>query len=553
MPLTAYTGPFGSPELRHLLRRSLFGVSVADLTHFAGQSLDQVVDELLTFTNNTSPPIKAYSNPDGNGNPNPLLVDPNVSFGGTWINTVRIPGQPPNPTSPRIQSYLDWWTGLMLNQERNLREKLVLFWYNHNPVETGIVFNAELSYAYNQLIRTSCIGNFRDYMYNLTIDGCMLTYLNGNINTGVAPNENYAREMMELFMLGEGSGYTQSDVVEAARVLTGWTVVEDDNGTPILPTVVYRDLQHDNGDKDFSAFFNNQSINGQAGPDAGMNELNELLDMVVAKDECSLFVCRELYRWFVHTEIDPAAETDVIVPLAQIFRDNVAAPDQLRIVLRALLTSDHFFSTSVRGCMVKSPVDLAIGTARALRLPEPGDAIFEAQYNVWSDVRGFMTNCGQSVGEVPNVAGWPAYYLQPIFDAIWMDSAQYAARKRTYERFVKIGILTPSVTVQPQSANLEFRVDLIAVVQEFSNPVDPNALVSEAADLICTMPISQTVKDQLKVDHLLQGQVSDQYWSVAYTTYTSDPNTTDPAAQMVPLILRDLFLELLGSAESQLM
>lgn len=553
MPLTPYTGPFGPPELRHLLRRSLFGASVADMAHFNGQSLTQVVDELLNFTNTTTPPIKAYSNPDGNGNPDPGLVDPDVPFGTTWINTVRIPGQPPNPTSPRSKSYMDWWTGLLLEQDRNLREKLTLFWYNHLPNQTGIVFNAELCYAYNQLLRNSCMGNFRQLMYDLTVDGSMLLYLNGYLNMGAAPDENYARELMELFMLGEGSGYTQGDVAEAARLLTGWTVSEESGGNPILPIVVYNEANHDTGDKQFSPFFNNAVITGQPGPGGGAVEINALLDMITDHDECSLFVCRQLFRWFVHTEIDAAAETDVIVPLAQIFRDNATAPDQVRTVMQALLTCDHFFSAQVRGCMVKSPVDLTVGTVRNLRMPLPDAALYEAQYDIWSDIRGYMADCGQSIGEAPNVAGWAAYYQQPIFDAIWMDSAQYAARKHMWERLCYLGILTPQQTVLPQNANLEYKVDLVAVVQEFSDPADPNVLVAEAADLLFGVAVSQAVKDQLKTEHLLLGQVSDLYWTVAYTTYIADPNTTDPAAQMVPGMLTTLFLAIQGAAEAQLM
>ena len=553
MPLTPYTGPFGAPELRHLLRRSLFGASVADMAAFNGQSLNQAVDGLLTFTNNTTPPIKAYSNPDGNGVPDPSLVDPDVPFGTTWINTIRIPGQPPNPTSPRTKSYIDWWTGLMLEQERNLREKMTLFWYNHVPNQSGTVLNAELCYTYNQTLRNGCLGNFRQLIYDLTVDGAMLLYLNGYLNMGTAPDENYARELMELFTLGEGSGYTQGDVAEAARLLTGWTVVEESGGNPILPIVVFTEANHDATDKQFSAFFNNAVIQGQPGPNGGALEINALLDMIVGKEECSLFVCRQLFRWFVHTEIDAAAETDVIVPLAQIFRDNAGAPDQMRTVIGALLTCDHFFSTEVIGCMVKSPIDLVVGTVRNLRMPLPDASLFEAQYDIWSDIRGYMADCGQSVGEAPNVAGWPAYYQQPIYDALWMDSAQYSARKHTWERLSYLGVLSPPQTVLPQNANLEYKVDFVAVVQEFSDPGDPNVLVAEAADLLFAVPVSQSVKDQLKVEHLLLGQVSDLYWTVAYATYIADPNTQDPAAQMVPGMLTSLFLAMQGAAEAQLM
>ncbi|MBK6343399.1 MAG: DUF1800 family protein [Flavobacteriales bacterium] len=236
------------------------------------------------------------------------------------------------------------------------------FWHNHLPTEFGAIFNPRLTYVYDQLLRTQCLGNFRTLIHDISIDGAMLVYLNGYLNTAAAPDENYARELMELFTLGEGSGYTEEDVQAAARVLTGWTVRETDAlGDIVLPYVAYRPSQHVTDDKQFSAFFNNTVIQGQTGQAGGETELNALLDMILAKEEVSKFICREVYRFFVHGEIDASAETNVIEPLAEIFRDNAAAPDQMRIVMQALLTSDHFFSANVQGLHDHEPRGLGGG------------------------------------------------------------------------------------------------------------------------------------------------------------------------------------------------
>jgi uncharacterized protein (DUF1800 family) len=551
MTINPYAGPFGPEELRHLLRRSLFGAAIKDMQHFEGKTLVEVVDELLTFSTTVAPPLKAYTYPDNN--PDPNLVDPPVAFGTTWVDTVRQIGTPPNPSPYRYRSFLYWWTGLMLDQERTLREKLVLFWSNHLATQTFFVFNGELSYRWNKLLRDNCLGNFRTLIHDFTVDGACLIYLNGYLNVSVAPDENYARELFELFTLGHGSGYTESDVQAAARVLTGWTVVEEIDSTDVIPTVVYNPDKHDTGDKQFSSFFGNTVITGQGGPNGGANELNALLDMVQATDANALFICRELYRWFVHPEVDADIELNVITPLAQTFRDEAAAPDQMRTVLRKLLLSEAFFNPAIRSCMIKSPVDIGIGNARVLGLKVPGAETLEAQYWVWKDIWDLIAGAGQSIGEPPNVAGWPAYYNEPLLDRIWMDNSGYAGRKKIYQTFHDLGSTTPELTYEPQSAGLSVKVDHVALVQQFSNAADPNVLVQEAAQLLLSTPISLEVRNELKTNFLLVGQQDDSYWTDAYTTYVLDPDTTDPSAQMVPDLLRAFFLELVGAAEHELM
>lgn len=551
MPVTPYSGPFGTPELRHLLRRTLFGCSNADLAHFAGQSLDQVVTSLLDFTSATTPPLKNYWLNAGGG-PDPSLIDGNVPFGTTWVNTPRDPAQEPTVSQKRIESFAAWRTGLLVHQERTVREKLVLFWYNHMPVEASAVFNPDLQYAYDQLLRGHAKGNFRQLVHDVTVSGAMLIYLNGYLNNLFAPDENYARELMELFTLGEGSGYTEADVQAAARVLTGWTVRIDDNGTPILPGTIYLPFLHDASDKTFSAFFNNTTIAGQAGPDSGEVELNALLDMILAKEEVSLYICRELYRYFVHGQIDATTEAQLIVPLAELFRQHQDAPDQMRVVMHALLTSAQFFGSDIRACMIQPPVDLVVGTLRKLDFPFPTPAQMEAQYAAWLQVYSLLAYAGQNLYQPPNVAGWPAYHQFPQYDDIWMDSSTYPTRNNALGAILWVGITTDANMYQAASQNLTFKVDLLAVVAQFSDPYDPNVLVQEAVDLLFAVPVSATVRFQLKVAFLLLGQLSDHYWSDAYELYLLDPDTTNMTAQLVPNMLLGLFNDMRGSGEIHL-
>lgn len=552
MALTPYSGPFGVTELRHLLRRSLFGASIDDLNHFAGMGLEAVVQELLAFTNNTTPPVKAYSSADPNGVQDPNLIDVAVQFGQPWYNVVRQMGIPPNPIPKRNESLRNWWTGLLIGQERNLREKLTLFWYNHMPIQVNVVFMPESSYTYCQLLRDHCKGNVQALMSALSTDGAMLIYLNGTYNMASAPDENYGRELMELFTLGEGSGYTQEDVATAARIFTGWSVTEGPPGATTLPTVVFNAANHDQNDKVFSAFFDNATITGQATEAGALNEVAQFVDLIFSRPQAAVFICTQLYRWFVGNDITPEVQADVIEPLAQVFRDEDGSPDQIATVMHALLTSEHFFSPDVRGCMVKSPLDLCIGWIRELRMPMPGPDLFEAQYNVWNRVRFLCEDAAQAVGEVPNVAGWPAYYQAPQFDLTWVDGSTTVSKMAMRDRIAIFGFATPSQLVLPDNRNLQFKVDFVSVVSQFSNPADPDALVQDAADLLFGVPVSLEVRNQLKTQFLLQGQVSNYYWTNAYTTYVNDPNTQDPAAAQVPNKLRSLFNDMMGAAECQL-
>lgn len=545
MPITPYTGPFGRPELQHLLRRTLFGCTVADRAHFEGMSLSAVVDELLSYTNDTTPPIRAYADENGNVNG----IDPTVPFGSTWVNSAQGPDPDTDVIEVRIRSWAAWWMGLMVGQQRNLREKLTVFWHNHMPTQVAIVYQSEMQYSMNQLLRTHSKGNFRQLIHDVTLEPAMLYYLNGYLNVAAAPDENYARELLELFTLGQGSGYTEDDVQAAARVLTGWTFTQENAGQPTLPQALFFPPNHTTTNKQFSAFFNNTVIQGQSGVNAGENELNALLDMILANAECSRFICRELYRFFVHGDISQQAETDVIEPLAQLFRDHVDAPDQIAIVMRALLTSDHFFSPVIRGCMVKSPIDLVVGDYRLFQFPQPDGPLYEARYHVNLEHFWLAAYAGQNLLEPPNVAGWPAYYLFPSYDELWLDTATFPQRNNSLLAVIYGTVETPGNTVLPDNANLQFGVDIVAFAQQLSDPADPNTLIQDLCDLLYVNPISATVKQQLKQGYLLFGQLSDVYWTEAYEAYIADPNTTNMTAQLVPEILRWLIGDMQKAAE----
>lgn len=546
MAVKPYSGPFGKPELLHLLRRTLFGVSPSDLKFFEGKTLNQVVDILLDIpATPPSPPIRAYQGR------NLTEYDSTVPFGQSWVNIKPIAAEQ-NPNGARRGSYKQWWIQLMTLQDRNLREKLVLFWHNHLVTDTNDVVDiAELAYRYNVLLRSSCIGNFKKLMYDITLDSAMLRYLNGEKNTATAPDENYGRELQELFCLGKGpdSLYTEGDVQGAARVLTGWSVNYADNYQ-----TVYRTNRHDAKDKQFSSFYGNKVIKGDASATGGVNEINAMLNMIFEHSETSKFLARKFFTFFVYYIITPETESNLIIPLAEVFK---SSGYEIKPMLKALFTSEWFFKSEFRGSMIKSPVDFTVGMARQMEFTWPTDPkAFEARYYFAGQLYNGINAQGQEIGDPPNVAGWPAYYQTPSFHELWVDTASYPTRLATADTLVVRGLSTgnnnSTTWINPESKSKIFKVDTVAFVSQLTSPSDPNKLIDELIFYFFGVPISQSIKDSLKTTYLLKGQASDYYWTTAYNDYKANPTNPSADGKQVPKQLQDLIAYLCTAAEYHL-
>lgn len=523
--LNTYVGTFGQAELMHVLRRTMFGVTTADMAFFAGQTMEQVVDALLTLpATPPNPPLNNYGN-------NANTPDAEVPFGQTWVNA------DPNPNIEfvRINSLKSWWTSLMLNQDRNVREKMTLFWHNHFATETVTVQDSRYLYKHHALLRANCLGNFKDLVKEITIDPAMLVYLNGEQNTKAAPDENYGRELQELFTVGKDlpMHYTEDDVKAAAKVLTGW------RNNRLGISSFFDANKHDTTNKQFSAFYNNTVVTGRTGVTAGMDELNDMLTMIFAQQEVSKYICRKLYRYFIYYVIDETVETNVILPLAQYFRDNNY---DIKLVLTKLLKSEHFFDPLNMGCMIKQPADQLIGSSRVMGLTFPTAANLEQQYGHWTFMQQFGIVCGQDIGDPPNVAGWPAFYEDPQFYELWINSDTLPKRNLFNDLMVYVGY---------RRSGFNLIYDTIAFADQFPNPQDPNALINNITTYFHPIPLSQTSKDTLKIAYLLTGQLTDSYWTDAWNAHKSNPADVT-AKKAVTDRLMALLKHMFGLAEYQL-
>lgn len=526
--LNPYTGPFTQTELQHLLKRTLFGASKADLDYFAGRTLPDVLGELLNpAVLIPPPPIKEYTTSTTATTP-----DTAIAVGATWVGDLNNDG---TVQSQRRASFKKWWMGLMINQDRSVLEKMTLFWHNHFATETNDVSNAQYIYRHHQLLRTNALGNFKTLTRAVTVDSAMLVYLNGQLNTRTAPDENYGRELQELFCCGKGpdSLYTEADVKAAARVLTGWR----NNNTTM--TSYFDSTRHDSNPKVFSAFYNNTVIAGRTGTTAGDIELDEMLTMIFNVQEVAKYICRRIYRWFVYYDIDASVESNIITPLANIFRSNNY---EIKPVLQALLQSEHFFDVLSRGCQIKSPVDLVVGMCREFNMQFQPSSDYITNYAHWNYMVTWVSNMQQNIGDPPDVSGWKAYYQEPQFYQIWINSDTLPKRNQFTDTMIVTGYSFGGKRIQ---------VDGLALVQQLNTPADPNALINQLTSYLYRIDLSGASKTQLKQDILLSGQTSDHYWTDAWNLYISNPGNTANTTTVRNKI-RDLLKYLLNLAEYQL-
>jgi uncharacterized protein (DUF1800 family) len=526
--INAYAGAWTDQEIVHLLKRTMFGAKKADVEYFRGKTMDQVVNELLTPTApNPNPPVKEYVTSTTPG----VTPDGNIAQGTTWINDINSDG---TVQSQRRSSYKKWWTGVMINQDRSIREKLTMLLIDHFGNETSDVDNGNWAYKQQVLIRQYVLGNYKNLVRDISKDIMMLRYLNGYLNNKNAPDENYARELMELFTLGKGPGsqYTENDVKEAAKVLTGWQI----NGTTY--TSFFNINRHTTTNKTFSAFFNNTIITGRTTATAGDLELDDLLNMIFAQSETAKYLVRKIYRWFVYYTIDTATETNVIGPLADIFRANNY---ELKPLLSALFKSEHFYDMLNRGCVIKSPADQVIGSLREMNVAFKPETDWDTNYGLWNTFYSWMVNMGQNLHDPPNVSGMPAYYQEPNFHEIWINSDTLPKRNQFTDIMINTGYARNGFRVQ---------FDCVAFAKTLSNPGNPSDLIDEALKFVYRNELSVASKTQIKTQILLTNQQWDYYWTNAWTAYIANPTTAN--FNTVNVRLKSLFQYLYNLSEYQL-
>lgn len=386
--VSAVAAPMGEADARHFLERTGFGAPPPLVAQFARLSREQAVDRLLVRDSagfHAAPPSLDYQRPSAGR-------DLDESARKAFAMQQREQGM----------ALRQWWLEEMLHAStptRALRERMTLFWHNHFVSSQQKVKSVKLMLDQNLLLRRHALGNFSVLLHSVSKDPAMLIYLDGANSRKASPNENFAREVMELFTLGEGN-YSEQDVKEAARAFTGWSF-ERETGT-----YLWRPGMHDGGEK---------SILGRTGSFDG----DQVLDILLAQPKTAEFIVGKLWREF----ISPTADATEVRRIGAAFR---SAAYEVTGALRPLLLSKAFWAPENRGALVKSPVDLLVGTLRTLET---------SPANTLPVVAG-LRQLGQDLFAPPNVKGWPG-------GSAWINTHSLLARKQFLERLLRAEEMAP--------------------------------------------------------------------------------------------------------------
>jgi uncharacterized protein (DUF1800 family) len=371
-----------------MLRRAGFGVTGPEVDAAVSRDWPGYVDAVL----GTNPD----ADPGAIATPMPSLEPPRAPGKGTTPVARRQYNQ---QLSEQQGVLSDWWLRRMTAVDQPTHEKLTLLWHNHFATSAQKVRVAAHMAAQNQKLRTLSLGDFRTLAYTMLTDAAMLRWLDGQANTTKAPNENLAREFMELFALGHGNGYTEDDVRAGARALTGW-VIDADGRTSMMPK------RHDASAKTLFGVTRNFDAAG-------------FCDTVLAQPKSAEYVAGRLWQQLASDEPPSRQALDRLV--------TAYGPDRnLRALTKAILTDNEF--TDSRAAVVNTPVEWLVGVMRALRVPVDKPAQLKM-------VHSTLRTLGQRPFYPPSVGGWPS-------GQVWLSTASAGARLRAATQLAHAGDLS---------------------------------------------------------------------------------------------------------------
>ena len=588
---------------KHLLRRACFHYSKSDLDQYVGKT----ADEILTLISSHSTHTMLWPNdPVTNGNFSqcPGAQDGFWLNSGNWSNNAYPCGQ------VRKRSLVaGWWWYNCINQN-TLLDKLTWFLFTTFTIskDDGSGKSAHF-FDYVNLLQFYSDKSIKDLARKITFDNSMLYYLDNSDNNKNNPNENYAREFLELFTIGKGeqvsdgdyTNYTEHDVVQAARVFSGIKFKNNRNNydadtvkTPHYPSGIPKGYiktnVHDTGDKTFSYAFNNQTITGGNTTSSIESELDDFVDMIFNKIETAKNYIRKLYRMFVRSEWDQEVEDDIITPLAQQLQSNGY---NLLEVLKTLLKSKHFFdlddtdSTNENiGAIIKNPLQFANELIQLLGviLPDPntpqtpqGSGYNTSNENFryyifWNAFlhNSFFSSTGMTPFAPATVAGYPGDYQPPAYDKAWFNPNNIVARYNTILSFIGqdyndnfgnginkiIGVQTGQNGGQYYQRIWTSFDPVNFLENTVTDPFDANKVVEELSEILYCESIDSS-RVSYFVKFLIHDNEPNYVWYDTWNAYKNG-NSTDSENALVTIKNRlagqdGLIPKMINASEFQLM
>lgn len=386
-------------KVKHLYNRAGFGISYTDLEKLSRKNLDKVVDNLLKDSQKDDP-ITLVNTLESKRQ---LLVQAGLYSKKDLNDEEKKMRQQIVREQNEVSRDLNIaFINKMINTDAPLREKMTLFWHGHFACRSNNPFFAQ---QLNNIQRKNALGSFKTLLMEVSKSPAMLQYLNNQQNRKGKPNENFARELMELFTLGRGK-YSEQDIKESARSFTGWMYDKDGS-------FIFRQNLHDTGTKTFF---------GKIGNFEGEN----IIDIILEKPETSQFIARKIYKFFVNDN----PNEDHVKELASHFYN---AKYNIASMMKKMFTSDWFYSPENVGTKIKSPAEFLVGLSRE----------FYVTYNKPQVLIQLQSSLGQYLFNPPNVAGWPG-------GQSWIDSSSLMLRMRIPSLFLNDGEIDFSGKADPE-------------------------------------------------------------------------------------------------------
>jgi uncharacterized protein (DUF1800 family) len=544
--LNPITGALGVKNAAHLLRRATWGPTLAHIKSFAALTASSALDNLLADTALPTPPV-------------------DLKTGQSWVNPPSYPAAVESVNSDQetlFTYYQSWHLEQMRLSGNNARERMVYFYHTHLPTAWSVIGSSEAVYYQNALYRHYALGNFKEFFKKICLDNAMLRYIDGETNDKDSPNENFAREMLELYSIGRGNqiaegnytNYTEDDIKAACRILTGWrfdktfTYTDPDTNFPTgkpetemsqgLPAKELA-VRHDTGIKTFSAAFANQSfqpseiVEDLATLEAAQKEFDDMIEMIFARAETARFICRKLYRFFVYWDISPEVETEIINPLATTFADNNY---ELKPVLRQLLSSQHFYDTDNEatsdnsiGAIIKSPLELIIGSLRFFEVSMPASLADLCNKSYKNGILAFITDQGLDFYEPIDVSGYPPYSQEPTYNREWITPNSLA------HRYHFSNILMGRME---EGGDYGFQLDVVDWVRNSGNIDNPNSapeIVETLTTNLLAVEINTERLNYFLNDIFLEG-LAEETWTSEWSQYISSGDDTVVREQLEKLL-----------------
>jgi len=455
-------------DARHLLTRTGFGANPAAINRFMNLTRSQAVDEVLAGL--TSDVHNALPEWTAKPAPNRWKRLELSNDNRRLFRQIRY---------KELRSLTKWWIKEMIESPNPQSERLVLFWHNHFPTAYSTINEQTIAtYRQHMLLREHGSGNFRTLLKGIIRDPAMLNYLDNNGSRKSNPNENLARELMELFTLGEGN-YTEQDVKNAARALTGYSYSQMYD-----QRFVFKNWNHDTTEK--TIFGMNGYFNG-----------DDLVDLILEQPAVGSFIAAKFWQMLIG-EID--TESSELTPHAAAFRQS---DYDIKTLYRSILASDDFWHIDNRATMIQSPVSLTIGAIRSTGILPSN----------WKALPLRLAEMGQHLFEPPNVAGWPG-------GNTWVAPGRLLSRQNWLARFATANINKNQIkTPQPmKDTNLmtsaSMTMDSMKIDSTQKSPTPPPKNTLRASGAYLSVVQNPNTKPDAHIAFTLSDvEFNDRYWT----------------------------------------